>query len=162
MTEVKPASCPEKSQLPKPSGTRMHGHPTWRHTRARFSCYLPLMDLDASQEFLQLHQLLKGIARHRGRRDRRGLPVHPPVPVNAEQGGPCRPRDIFASRTHLIRPSLSEPVTLHSFSRRSCKADAKTSAKRKKSPADFRVEKCQSSGAGASTLSTSTSCPPGM
>lgn len=113
--------------------------------------WLPLMDLHTSEDFLQLHQPPKGVASIRkGGDGRRGL-VHP---LCQNKGFPSRPRDIFASWTHpFIRPhALSEPNTLHSFSSHSCKADAKTSAKKEKkkgkSPTGFRVERCESRGAG--------------
>lgn len=52
------------------------------------------------------------------------------------KGVPSRPRDIFASWAHpLIRlHSLNKSNRFHSFSSHSCKADVKTSAKKKKAP----------------------------
>lgn len=67
----------------------MHNHPTWRCRLAGFSCCPPLMDLNTTQEFLQLRQpsrvLLPGIGKGRDRDSRRETALGSP-----EQEGPIQ------------------------------------------------------------------------
>lgn len=132
MLEIKPASCPEKSRLPKQQD--QDAQPPYLEMQAGWVLMLPTSDGSQHNPGVPpASSAIKGLIARHWERQRQTVGERQHWGAQNKRV-PSRPRNIFANWAHLLirLHSLNESNRLHSFSSHNCKADVKTSAKKNK------------------------------